>query len=111
MVWFMKVLLEGFYDPSADLMVPLLFNSGLNVNANATDSITIRLHDDVSPYILLESKKALLLNTGHATAQFLTAIPGHTYYIAVRHRNSMETWSKNPVLFNGNPVAIDFTTP
>ncbi len=107
----LKVLLEGFYNSFADLMVPLLFNSGLNVNANATDSITIRLYDDVSPYILLESKNALLLNTGQATAQFLTAIPGHTYYIAVRHRNSLETWSKNPVLFSGSPVSFDFTTP
>ena len=107
----LKVFIEGFYNESTNLMMPLLYNSGMSATINASDSITIRLHDDVSPYILLESKKALLLNSGQASAQFLTAIQGHSYYIAVRHRNSLETWSKNPVLFSGSTVVYDLTMP
>ena len=104
----LQVFIQGFYNPSSNVMVPLLYNSGRNGNSNATDSITIKLHEANSPYRLIEIKKTLLLNSGAATAQFLKAIPGHSYYVVVKHRNSLETWSKNTLLFNGNPLMFDF---
>ncbi|MBL0097200.1 MAG: hypothetical protein IPP46_12470 [Bacteroidetes bacterium] len=36
---------------------------------------------------------------------------GNSYYIVVRHRNAIETWSKFPILFNGTAVTYDFTIP
>jgi hypothetical protein len=32
------------------------------------------------------------------------------YYIVIKHRNGIETWSKNPVTLMGSTVLYDFTT-
>jgi hypothetical protein len=34
---------------------------------------------------------------------------GSSYYIVVKHSNSIETWSKDPVQFITSPVSFDFT--
>ncbi len=34
---------------------------------------------------------------------------GHSYYLVLKHRNSIETWSANPIGFNGN-LNYDFTS-
>ena len=40
----------------------------------------------------------------------LTAVvSGNSYYIAVKHRNHLETWSKLPVLF-GSSTSYDFSS-
>jgi hypothetical protein len=47
---------------------------------------------------------------GCDTASFEFA-PNGNYYIVVRHRNHLETWSSVPQSFvTGNPVNYDFTT-
>jgi hypothetical protein len=37
-------------------------------------------------------------------------LPSASYYIAIKHRNSIETWSGTPVLFNEPIAAHNFTT-
>jgi hypothetical protein len=40
--------------------------------------------------------------------QFPAAVTGNAFYIAVKHRNHLETWSKLPVTFTSN-TAYDFS--
>lgn len=102
----LKVLIEGFMF-TGGLMVPYLFNNGLNTDANATDSVTIQLHASTSPFILIQSNQVVLYRNG------FTSIPTYpangSYYIVVKSRNGIETWSKTPVLFDSGSVFYDFS--
>jgi hypothetical protein len=103
----LKVFLQGQYD-GAGHMTATLRNEGAGNSNILTDSITVELHDKLTH--LLASKCQTLVHTdGTATCNF-SAI-ADAYYIVVKHRNSLETWSKNPVLFSSSPVAFDFTSP
>ena len=54
------------------------------------------------------SSKALLHTNGSLKLIF-PALAANNYYIAVKHRSGMETWSKVAVLFNKQKVSFDFT--
>ena len=101
----LKLYLQGYYN-SGGLMKPVLTNQGLNAQLNETDSILVELHDPAT-YALVSSKKAMLLTNGTVSAS-LTQIPG-LYYIAIKHRNSLQTWSANPVTINATSSLYDFS--
>lgn len=73
----LRVLIEGFYDGTS--MRP--------------DTIEVFLRQVFPPYAKADSAKILIDSTGFGTAKFYNASSG-TYYIAVKHRNSIETWSR-----------------
>ncbi|MCX6291108.1 MAG: proprotein convertase P-domain-containing protein, partial [Bacteroidetes bacterium] len=108
----LKVYIEGFYDGNA-LMKPVLYNNSLSADPTASDSITVELRSSSSPYGLVSSIKGLLHKNGNATIVFPgNAITmGSSYFIAILHRNSLETWSKTAVLINSSSISFDFTTP
>ena len=96
-----------------------LFNgTGLNKAQNATgdqfagniaDQVTIEVHASITPYELVAPAMLTDLNTlGVATAVLPASLNG-LYYIAVKHRNSIETWSETPVMFGNGSVAYNFT--
>ena len=87
-------LLEGFYDGS--VMVP--------------DSVTIELRNASSPYSLVDQTKILLNSSGQGTARFTNTSNGIPYYIILKHRNAIETWSALPQTFSANTLNYDFTT-
>ncbi|WP_396141564.1 hypothetical protein, partial [Flavobacterium sp.] len=58
---------------------------------------------------LVFSTTARLKTDGTATATFVTA-PSGSFYIAVKHRNSLETWSSAPQTVGATPLTFDFTT-
>ncbi len=105
----LKVFVEGFYKGSG-LMTASLKNTGISNDATACDSVTIELRGANSPYALIATTKALLRTNGIADGVFPTTVLNGSYYIVVKHRNSLETWSKNTVLFNSSSMSYDFTT-
>jgi hypothetical protein len=106
----LKIFIEGYYTGSGQ-MQPLLFTSELSPDPTACDSITVELHDSTSPFATVTTAKALLRINGSAEVVFPTSVLNNSYYIAVLHRNAMETWSKNPVRFNDAVESFDFTSP
>lgn len=87
-------------------------NLAINFEAcTSTDAITVELHNSTSPYELVESNTGL---GGLGTPQainFAKAVDGTSYYIAVKHRNSIQTWSKTGgEMFSGGVLNYDFTT-
>src|ERR1035437_583023 len=74
-------LIEGFYNGVT--MIP--------------DSVTVELHSAVSPYALVSSSKGLLNASGRGGFNFSGGIRGIAYYLVVKSRNSIETWSATPV--------------
>lgn len=75
----LSMLIEGFY------------NSG--TNAMVSDTVRVYLRNSSSPYSVVDSAKGILSTSGNAAITFSNA-PSGQYYIAVRHRNSIETWSR-----------------
>ena len=102
----LSLWLQAFY--SSRSMVPALMNEGIGSNPNVVDTITVELHNAVSPYATAYSAKGLLLTNGLATLTYPLSVLNGTYYIAVKHRNSIETWSKQPKLFNNYSVSYSF---
>jgi hypothetical protein len=106
----LKLYLEGYYTGAGNQRATL-YNLGLSTITNETDSIQVDLWSPsgLSATLPSYSKKGVLLTNGNASLQYPGAAYGNTYYIAVKHRNSVETWSKNPVLFSA-VNNYDFTT-
>jgi hypothetical protein len=98
----LKVFIQGFYQGSstmAEIVAP-----------GKTDTITVQLRSSTTPYGIVATATGVLNTNGTVTLTYPGGISGNSYYIAVRHRNSIETWSKTPVLFSGT-TTFDFTVP
>lgn len=102
----LTLFLEGFYN-GASSMSPALYNQGETLNSSITDSILVELRDSIFPHNVLASTNAILQTNGNAMCTFATA-PSIPYYIAVKHRNSIQTWSKNPQ--PANTTSYNFST-
>lgn len=102
------VYLQGYTDTAAGEMIPVLMNQGIGNNSNFTDSVTIELHHPVT-FSLIQSEKAVLLKNGLVQLSY-PAVSGN-YYLAVKHRNSLQTWSSAAVSFTAGLItAYNFTT-
>jgi hypothetical protein len=106
----LKYFLEGYYLGSS-IMNTTLNNLEISTDVNAVDTIQVNLWsvanlNNSSPNYTV---KAILKKDGTATIIFPAAAIGNSYYIAVRHRNTIETWSASPVDFNAS-ANYDFTT-
>jgi hypothetical protein len=104
---FLKLYIEGFY--SGNGMMAAVADP-IN-DPYLCDYITIELRDVNSPNDVVYTMPGTLDIYGNAAVVFPGNIFGSSYYIAVHHRNSLETWSKIPVYFNSSSVTFDFTTP
>ncbi|HMQ69351.1 MAG TPA: YCF48-related protein [Ignavibacteria bacterium] len=74
------------------------------------DTLTVELRSNVSPYNLIESRKGPGGHGESGLINFYSVSNGTPYYIAVKHRNSITTWSSSPVSFSGFALNYDFTT-
>ncbi len=77
---------------------------------NAQDTITVELRNSTSPYALVESHRTLAGQGLPAVVNFSSVTNGTPYYIVLKHRNSIETWSSTPRTFNSDYMRYDFTT-
>lgn len=90
----LTVYLEGFW----------------NGTSQATDTVGIYLASATAPFALVDSQKVVLSESGTANPTFTKASSGN-YYIVVKHRNHLETWSGAPQSFvSGTPLNYNFTT-
>jgi len=107
----LKVYLEGFYSPEpADNKAGDNSRGRDEVLAQVADTIKIYLADSTQNYAFVDSVKIYLPSTGSITTPFTRVTTGK-YFIVVRHRNHLETWSKYGVSFTGGSTAsYDFTT-
>lgn len=81
-----------------------------NGSSMVNDSINVILRGSLSPYGRVDSSKFRLNSNGFGIANFLNANGGIYYYIVLKHRNSIETWSKNVQMMNsGQPNTYNFT--
>jgi hypothetical protein len=89
----LKLLIEGLYDG----------------NKMVSDTVKIELRKHTAPYDVLDSVFTVVDSTGNSVAEFNSITLTDSFYIAVKHRNSIETWSNFPLIFNDGTIQYDFT--
>jgi hypothetical protein len=92
----LRMFIQGFYNSSNNQMVQ--------------DTLRVYLRNSSAPFAIVDSAKAVLNQTGYATLNFANASNGVSYYLHLKHRNSIETWSKTPQSFNSSVMTYDFST-
>ena len=103
----LKVFIQGLYTIGGN-MNPVLDPGN---HPTLCDSVTVELHDAGTPGPVAYRVKSTINVDGNGIFLFPAAVNGHSYYIVVRNRNALETWSKNTFLFNLPDVSFDFTSP
>jgi hypothetical protein len=103
-----KVFLEGLYQDE-NLMKPYLYNLELSDSSNACDTIEVCLWnvDHLNNENPDFSTKTILKTNGMTHIVLPSNFSGD-YYIAIKHRNSIEIWSAQPVSFPSSNL-YDFT--
>lgn len=90
---------EGFYNQSSDKL-------------NIRDTFTVFLRNYISPFLLRDSAKAVIDSVSITGTFNFGNVPTGTYYIVVKSRNGIETWSKSGGAYikTDSTVSYDFTS-
>ena len=102
----LKLFLQGYYI-SGGTMNPLLFNSGLSMDATDVDNITVKLIDPMT-FAVQETVTGTLKSDGSCIVT-VSSLTGSEYYLNICHRNTLQTMSADPVMLS-NITVYDFTT-
>ena len=89
-------VIQGFYNPSSNLML-------------IPDTATVFVRSSVFPYAVVDSSRAVISPATLSATFYGIFVPPGNYYLAIRHRNSVETWSSVPVSINGGNAQYNFT--
>ncbi|MBK6507380.1 MAG: hypothetical protein IPG02_17425 [Ignavibacteria bacterium] len=72
------------------------------------DTVRVYLREPYFPFTVVDSSKALI-DSVLLEGSFRTLVAPGSYYIVVKHRNSIETWSSAPVYIEATAMSYDFT--
>jgi len=104
----LSLYLQGLYVGSG-MMHPAMDASGNHWGETIADHITVELHDGANYPTIIYSAPEINLNiNGSASVPIPSTFSG-SYYITIRHRNSIETVSTDPVSFSGSEINYSFT--
>jgi hypothetical protein len=104
----LKLFIEGYYDGSST-MKPVKNNQDFTSPTTDVDNVTVELRNATAPYAVAATTTAVLKTDGSVAAKF-NAFPAGNYYIAVKHRNAVETWSSAAEAFGVSTSTYDFST-
>ncbi len=103
-----NVILEGLYAHNTSM------NNALNGNkqpqwgnSEIADKIIIELRDTSPPYPIVQTLNAYLSVNGEIKS-YVNCNNNALYYIVLKHRNHLETWSAIPVAFGGDTIVYSF---
>ncbi len=91
----LTMFIQGFYDSGTDAMI--------------SDTVQVKIRNSSPPYNIVDSSKTIVNSSGQGTFIFSNAVNGTNYYIAVKHRNSIETWSSIAKPFTSSLLNYNFT--
>ncbi len=92
----LKTHIQGFYNNSIEKMTP--------------DTIRVYLRHRLSPFSIIDSTKGILDSAGYRLFSFNKVFQNYPYYLVLKHRNSIETWSDSARKFVNSYFVYDFTT-
>ncbi|MFN0190288.1 MAG: hypothetical protein ACKVQV_16440 [Bacteroidia bacterium] len=94
----LKLFVQGFYSGSGQMISPVM-------DPLVSDTITVSLYDSATVMGPPSFVTNGVINIdGNGIFTFPSSVIGNRYYIAIRHRNSIETWSKLTHLFTASSL-------
>ncbi|MBK7173708.1 MAG: hypothetical protein IPH84_10855 [Bacteroidales bacterium] len=105
----LQLFLEGLYTAGTGNR-KAQDESGNHFAGPVSDEITVELANGSMPYETVYTANNVLLYTNGKCAFSIPAELTGSYYIVVKHRNSIETWSAAPVTFTGSTISYDFSS-
>lgn len=91
----LTMFIQGFYNTATNTMIQ--------------DTVRVYLRNNTSPYAIIDSAKEFLNADGTGTFTYSDISNGIPYYIHLKHRNSVETWSDSGKIFVSDFLSFDFT--
>jgi hypothetical protein len=105
----LNVFLEGLY-AGGSAMNQAYDEFGPHFGPGIADQVNVELHNATNYSTIEYSVNNVDLSTGGNLMVSIPASFNSSYYITVRHRNSIETTSGAPVPFTGSNISYDFST-
>lgn len=95
----LKLAIEGFYNAASNSL-------------SIEDSVRVYLHQITNPYNAVDSARTSIDSLSLSGLCFFNNAPTGKYYIRIKHRNGLETWSRTggDSLKRGLANSYDFTT-
>jgi len=85
---YVQFLIQGFYNPEENKL-------------SRRDTVTMFLRKGTSPYEIVDSARSVLDSVDYFPLfDFARVNLSESYYLVIKHRNSIETWSKLPINLN-----------
>lgn len=105
----LKVFLEGLYGNEGS-MNQAMDETGPHYGAGIADKVSFELHNNAS-YSSVEYASGLVnLHPNGAIVHTIPDVFSGSYYITVKHRNSIQITTAAPVDFSGGIISYDFST-
>ncbi len=105
-----SVFLQGLYNGSSS-MRQAYDEIGTHWPAGVADHITIELHSAESYASIIYSVSNVLLGTNGTVSITIPSTYSSSYYITIKHRNSIETTTSSSVSFAGGTITHSFGSP
>jgi hypothetical protein len=111
----LTVFFEGFFNSGTRTMNQAqgctngesTFN---NFTGTIVDTVSVLLAGATSPWGYVRQIHGVKINPDGTLTAYIPTTLVSNYYIIVRQRQAVETWSATAVSFSGNPVTYNFTT-
>lgn len=92
----LTAFIEGFYNSASNSMI--------------MDTMTVYLRNITAPYNKVDSSRAVLNSSGVGSFNFSNPVDGINYFIVIKHRNSIETWSNSGNAFSSGLLNYNFSS-
>lgn len=102
----LKLFIEGYYI-GGGAMTAVKANEGVGTSTTDVDDVTVELRD-ATTYAVVATTSAVLKTDGSVAAKLVA--PAGNYFIAVKHRNAIQTWSTAAEAFGTTSATYDFST-
>lgn len=106
----LQLMLEGLFNPTTGLMNKARNESGDQYGGDTADMVVVELRQPTAPFSQITSGLTGALLTNGQCVVHLEGVAAAPYYIVLKPRNHLETWSASPVSFTGMVINYDFTT-
>ena len=102
-----NIQLEGYYIGGGTMQGVLLNEVVTGATGVEVDTLLIEAYADPLTYIPLNGQKGVLKTNGDVTVDFVNPVlPGNSYWIRIKQRNHVETWSAAPVLVSSSTTYL-----
>lgn len=106
----LTAFLEGLYSGNGQMRTAM-DASGPHWGTGIADKITVELHDMDNYSNIIWSANNVDMSTEGLASVMVPSNFNESYYLTIKHRNSIETVSMNPVSFSAGSLSYDFNLP